>query len=117
MIELAYIPELSASQMKRIKKKIYKMFKNHGLKITIETNLPKVNFLDITMDLTSGTIQPFRKPNDNPLYNIIPNPHHIIKNLPTAINKRLSEISSNNNKNFFNMHKKRISRCTQKLWL
>ena len=57
----------SPSQMERIKKQIYKIFKDQGLKITIETNLPKVNFLDITMDLQSETFQPFRKPNDNPL--------------------------------------------------
>lgn len=96
---------IPASQMEKIKKQIYKIFKDYGLKITIETNLPKVNFLDITMDLTNGTFQPFRKPNDSPLYiNSKSNhPYHIIKNLPIAINKRLSEISSN--ENVFNNHK------------
>ena len=69
------------------------------LKITFETNLPKVNFLDITMDLTNGTFQTFRKRNYSPLYsNSNSNhPYLIIENLPTAINKRLSEISSNEN--------------------
>ena len=74
---------------------MYFFFKYQRLKITIENNLPKVNFLDITMDLLSETFQPFRKPNDNPLYiNSKSNqPGHIIKNLPNAINRRLSEIS------------------------
>ena len=51
-------------------------------------------------------IQPFRKPNDNPLYiNSKSNhPHHIIKNLPITIKKILAEIASN--ENFFNIHKK-----------
>ena len=57
------------------------------------------------MDLQSETFQPFRKPNDNLLYiNSKSNhPGHIIKNLPKAINRRLSEISSN--ENLFNNHK------------
>ena len=58
------------------------------------------------MDLQSETFQPFRKPNDNLLYiNSKSNhPGHIIKNLPKAINRRLSEISSN--ENLFNNYKK-----------
>ena len=105
--------KVSPSQMERIKKQIYKIFKDQGLKITIETNLPKVNFLDITMDLQSETFQPFRKPNDNPLYiNTKSNhPRHIIKNLPKAINRRLSQISSNDN--LFNNHKKEYQDALQ----
>jgi len=58
-----------------------------------------MKFLDITMDLTTGTFQTFRKPNNSPLYmNSKPNhPYHITKNLPITINKRLSKISSNEN--------------------
>ena len=42
--------------------------KGHGLKITIQRNLKSVNYLDITLNLTNGLFQPFRKPNDEPLY-------------------------------------------------
>ena len=55
------------SQIDRIRKKLYKIFEEMGLKITVETNLAKVDFLDITMELTSETYQPSRKPNDTPL--------------------------------------------------
>ena len=57
-----------------------------GLKITVETNLAKVDFLDITMELTSETYQPFRKPNDTPLYvNAKSNhPPHVLKKDQTS---------------------------------
>ena len=57
------------------------------------------------MDLRSNTFHPYRKPNDKALYiNSNSNhPPHIVKNLPIAINKRLSEISSN--EKLFNEHK------------
>ena len=91
--------------MERTKKKLYKMFADMGLKITLETNLPKVDFLDITMNLHEENFQPYRKPNDTPLYVHTKSNHppHVIKNLPTAINKRLSEISSE--EDLFNKHK------------
>ena len=71
------------------------MFKDVGFKITIEANLKIVNFLDVTLNLNTGKYYPFRKPNDLPLYiNSKSNhPPNIIKNLPDAINQRLSDIS------------------------
>ena len=78
-------------------KKIKEIFETLGLKITIEPNLTKVDFLDVTFNLETESFQPFRKPNDTPTYihKDSNHPPHIKKNLPTAINKRLSEISSN----------------------
>ena len=111
---LVYIPKYLPHKLKEYKKQIYTIVKDQGFKITIETNLQKVNFLALTMDLPSESFQPFRKPNDNPLYiNSKSNhPGHIIKNLPKAIN-RLSEMLCN--ENLFNTHKKRIAGCTAKL--
>ena len=85
------------SQIDKIRKKLFKIFDEMGLKITVETNLARVDFLDITMELTSETYQPFRKPNDTPLYvNAKSNhPPHVLKNIKPAINKRLTELSSN----------------------
>ena len=48
------------------------------------------------MNLDTGKFQPFRKPNDNPLYvsKQSNHPPGITKNIPAAVNKRLSTISS-----------------------
>ena len=54
-----------------------------------------VNFLDVTLNLTSGKYQPYNKPDNNPLYiNILSNhPSNIIKNLPGNISKRINNLS------------------------
>ena len=87
----------SHSEMDRIRKRLFKLFNDLGLKITVDTNLSKIDFLDITMDLSNETHQPYRKPNDTPLYiNTKSNhPPHVLKNLNSAINKRLNMLSSN----------------------
>ena len=69
----------------RIRKDFIKIFKeDFDLSITCETNLKAVNFLDVTLNLTTGKYQPYNKPNNNPLYiNILSNhPPNIIQNLP-----------------------------------
>ena len=83
-------------EIERIKKEICKVFSNNGLKITIEANKKIVNFLDVTLNLNKGTHEPYAKPNNTPLYvhRESNHPHSILKNIPLAINKRLSEISS-----------------------
>ena len=55
-----------------------------------------VNFLDVTFDLSTGKFKPYRKPNDDPIY-INKHSNHppcITRQLPTAINKRISLLSS-----------------------
>ncbi|KAJ8049399.1 hypothetical protein HOLleu_02137 [Holothuria leucospilota] len=56
-----------------------------------------INYLDVTLDLTSGQYYPYSKPNSIPLYvNSKSNhPPQIIRNLPSSINRRLSDLSSN----------------------
>ena len=47
------------------RKELHKVFEQFGLKITAETNLHVVNFLDVTFDLTTestGKYKPYRKP-------------------------------------------------------
>ena len=63
----------------------------------IEANKKIVDFLNITMDLNTGKFEPFNKPNNKPQYvhSNLNHPPSIIKNIPTAINKRLFELSSN----------------------
>ena len=67
------------------------------LKITVQTNLKCVDYLDVTLNLNTGTYQPYRKPNDNPLYvNRLSNhPPAIIKQIPIAVESRISSLSSN----------------------
>lgn len=63
----------------------------------IEANKKVVNFLDVTFNLTNGSYMPYNKPNNMPIYIHAKSNHppHISKNIPEAINRRLSEISSN----------------------
>ena len=90
---LAIFKNISGPQTERIRKNITRHFKNHGLKITIQTNLKIVNYLDVTFNLTNGYYYPYRKPNNLPQYiNIKSNhPPNIIKQLPASINRRISD--------------------------
>ena len=83
-------------EIENIKKGICKVFSNNNLKITIEANKKCVNYLDITLDLRSSTYKPFMKPGNTPFYvNYDSNhPPSVLRGLPDAINKRLSNISS-----------------------
>ena len=74
-----------------------KTFKECGLSITTKTNLKVVQFLDIELDLKNNTHRPYKKLNNNPMYiNVNSNhPPSIIKQIPESINRRLSNLSSN----------------------
>ena len=78
-----------------LRKRIIRVFKNEGLKITIEANLTTTDFLDVTLDLNSGKYSPYRKPNDKPIYvNIKSNhPPTILKQIPSMISTRISKLS------------------------
>lgn len=70
--------------------------RRNGLGITTEANKRVVNFLDVTPDSTTGKFKPYSKATTSPLY-VPSKPNHppnIIRNIPEAINRRLSEISS-----------------------
>ena len=93
---LVVFENTTGKQADAIKKDITKSFHDLGLKITIDTNMKIVNFLDVTLDLNTGKHYPFRKPNDQPVY-ISKHSNHpptILKNLPGAICRRLSDLSS-----------------------
>lgn len=83
-------------QIEKIKQGFCKIFRENGLKITVEANITKVNFLDVTLDLQSGKHYPYTKEGNVPLYvhKKSNHPPSILKNIPESINKRLSEISS-----------------------
>ena len=72
------------------------IFAKNGLRITIEANKKVVNFLDVTLDLNTEKFKPYSKPTNTPLYvhSKSNHPPNIIKNIPDSINRRLSDISS-----------------------
>ena len=89
--------KISGPKADRLRKDITKLFKDvFELRITIDTNLKVVNFLDVTFDLNRETFQPFSKPNSHPIYvNTKSNhPPNIIKYIPSMISNRISKISS-----------------------
>ena len=89
--------DLRPQEVERMKKKICSLFRKHGLEISIEANSPVVNFLDITLDLTTSEYRPYMKPNQTIKYvsKFSNHPPAVTKNLPKNINNRLSKISSN----------------------
>lgn len=93
---LAVLKDVTGSAADRFRKDVTQIFKEFGLRITIDVNLHSVNFLDVTFDLATGQYKPYRKPDDSPLYiNIDSNhPPTILKNLPKNISQRVSSISS-----------------------
>ena len=75
---------------------IFRLFLANIWQITIEANKKVVNFLDVTLDLNTGKFKPYTKPMSTPLYvhSQSNHPPNIIRNIPAAINRRLSSISS-----------------------
>ena len=66
---LAYFKNVSSPASDRIRKDIISLFKEmFGLKIMITANSKAVNFLDVTFNLSSESYQPYKKPNDRPVY-------------------------------------------------
>ena len=74
-------------------------FRKFGLEITIEANKKTVQFLDVEFNLEKYTYKPFIKPGDIPLYvNAKSNhPPSVLKNIPEGVNRRLSNLSSDEN--------------------
>ena len=99
---LVLLRNLSGPQSEPTRKDITREFKKQSLNISRSTNLKICNFLDVTLNLTDGTHYPYRKPNNETLY-IDTNSNHpptIIKHLPVAIGRQISDISSS--KELFN---------------
>ena len=65
---LAAINNANGPKLDRIRKDIIALFKEEGLSITIETNLIKTDFLDVTFNPATKKYFPFRKAYDTPLY-------------------------------------------------
>ena len=92
---LGVFDKLSGPQIEQTKKKIIKIFKDCDLSITVTTSITSADFLNLILNLKTESYQPFRKPNNDPIY-INTNSNHppqILKQLPKSISKRSSENS------------------------
>ena len=96
---LAVIHQANRPKMDRIRKDIIALFKSEGRSITIDTNLIKTDFLDVSFNLEMNKFFPYRKPSNTPLYIYSDSTHppSIIKQLPSMTNKRISNLSCNEN--------------------
>ena len=93
---LAIFNNITGPQAERKWKEIIRHFREHRLKITVQSNLKSVDYLDITLNLTNRLFQSYRKPNNGQLYIYTKSNHPPteIKQIPAAINHRLSALSS-----------------------
>ena len=82
-----------------MKKEISQIFQKNGLKITVNTNLKIVEFLDVSLDLNNDLFKPFLKPNNVIMYVDVKSNHpkKILENIPDSVNKRLSSLSKDEN--------------------
>ena len=83
--------------MENMKKRLQKVFKNNGLDVIIVCNKKIVHYLDATFNLNDGTYRPYQKPDNIMQYIHVESNHppNIIKQIPKTIEKRLSQLSSN----------------------
>ena len=90
------IVETTPRNAEKIRQQLVSILKEFGFKITSKANLKVVEFLDVVLDLENEKYCPFIKPGDRPKY-VNANSNHppaILKNIPLAVNRRLSSISS-----------------------
>ena len=94
---LALFKNINGHRADKIRKEFHQLFKENGISLEIECNLKTVNYLDITLDLNTGTYKPYRKPNDETIHIHAKSNHpaNILKQLPISIESRLSNLSSN----------------------
>ena len=94
---LSIFKNCSGPKMEKIKKPLQKVFKNNGLDVIIDWNMKVVNYLDVTFNLNDCTYRPYQKPDNIIQYIHVGSNHppNIIKQIPKTIEKRLSQLSSN----------------------
>ena len=94
---LAVMRSASGSSLDIYRKIFIALFQDNELNITVKTVKTSIDFLDINVCLNTESYQPYRKPNDEPLY-ISHNsnrPPTILSRLPQTISKRIYSLSSN----------------------
>ena len=92
---LAIFKNITTRSGDNVRKKFSEILGNLGLKITVQSNLKVVNYLDVTLNLKTGKYYPYRKRDNNPLY-INANSNHppsVIRQIPASISTRISGLS------------------------
>lgn len=94
------ITDKSRAENERTKKKLIKLFEKWGLKIEIETNKTRIQYLDVDMNSEERTFGPYQKPNNRLIYVNKRSNHSqkTLKHIPQTIEKRLNTISSSREK-------------------
>ena len=95
--DFAAYTDLTNKRADKIKDDIIEFFDRFGLKIEITAcNARVIDFLDVTLDLMTGSYKPYHKPNASLLYVHAQSNHpkSIIKNIPISVNRRLNILSS-----------------------
>ena len=89
--------DLCGPKLERLKKNVSKLFHDAGLKVLIEVNLKKTDFLDLYLNLLDGTYKPFTKPNQDISYvhNKSNHPRSILQNIPKMVLSILSVLLKN----------------------
>ena len=85
------------------------MFSKFDLKISIESNLTKTDFLDVELHLINDSYVLFRKPNFQTTYISTKSndPRYVVNQILKSINKRLTTISKDEYKEQKNTSRKR----------
>ena len=91
------VVDLPGPEIERLRKKVVKLFSDHGLQITTEVNIKTTDFLDVMFNLETDSYKPFRKDSSSPVYihHQSNHPKHVIKGLPKMIGKRIAGLSAN----------------------
>ena len=92
---LAIFKNINTRSGDNVRKKFSEILGNLGLKITVQSNLKVVDYLDVTLILTAGKYYPYGKPDNNPLY-INANSNHppsVIWQIPASTSTRISGLS------------------------
>ena len=94
---LGVLRNSSGAQIKQKRKQTIPTFQGCGLTITFKTNIKAVSFLDGRFNLANDICQPYSKLNSEIVYiNKHSNhPSNILREVPKAINKWISNISCN----------------------
>ena len=73
------------------------LFKQHHLNLQIKCNLNILDYLDITLDLTTGLFKQYNKTNNISRYVTAKSNHvpSILKEIPKSVSKRISSNSCN----------------------
>ena len=87
VFSIAIFKNMNARAGDKVRKEFSKVIGDLGLKITVQSNLKVVDYLDVMLNLTTGKYYPFRKPDNDPLYiNAKSNhPPSTIRQIPASI--------------------------------